>query len=455
MSIMHPTETNQEPHIAYEEFPFYIPLFKCMMSIGSSVIIEYNTAEKDISPFFIEGIVSYKNVLVGIINKFQSASSTISVNLFQYASFQRSNQQISTINTGIASGIQELVQTFKVIQVDISSIVDIAFFFQLSDIEAGKAHCQGISNCFLVRYCFDNGKYTENLNFCTFPCQHALHQYFPSCFIWRIWSFISHIQDILWSALNRASEKQSKFGDSIRFKIDQEMVNYLVYKSTKLVEIQNVKVQSRIRATTLKGLHRRATRVQVKSSMLRYETESQLSLLRTIIGTSSSIGLQKKRPKLNIPDKIQFNDLFHLIIGNELNEEPTRLRTTKSGVDIIFNENYGILTVRYKKFIYNDYTIFNTSNHEKLIHNKFLQYMMNGDSDTITSRSTSQNNVNFSVEINSYLKRPNDGVLKVSHFVDNNQRAVLVYVFPKEKRGYEIFEDDFEKLKLEIEHYSH
>jgi hypothetical protein len=71
------------------------------------------------------------------------------------------------------------------------------------------------------------------------------------------------------------------------------MINYLVYKSTRLVDIRTVKFQSRIRATTLKGLHRLATRVQTNSSMLRYETESQLSLLRTIIGTSSSIGLQK------------------------------------------------------------------------------------------------------------------------------------------------------------------
>jgi hypothetical protein len=128
MSIMHPTETNQEPHIANDDFPLYVPLFKCMLSIGSSVIIEYHGAEEDMSAYFIEGIISYKNVLVGIISKFQPASSTISVNLFQYASSQQSNQQISTINTGIASGIQEIVQTFKVIQVAISSIVDIAFF---------------------------------------------------------------------------------------------------------------------------------------------------------------------------------------------------------------------------------------------------------------------------------------------------------------------------------------
>jgi hypothetical protein len=158
---------------------------------------------------------------------------------------------------------------------------------------------------------------------------------------------------------------------------------------------------------------------------------------------------------LNVPNKIQFNDLFHLIIGNKLAEEPARLRTTQSGVDIIFNERYGIITARYEKRIYNDYTIFNTRNSENLKHNKFLQYKMNGDTDTMKSTSILQYNVNVSVELNLYMKRPNDGVLKVSHFVDNNQRAVLVYVFPKEKRGNEIFEEDFEKSKFEIERYSH
>jgi hypothetical protein len=197
-----------------------------------------------------------------------------------------------------------------------------------------------------------------------------------------------------------------------------------------------------------------AIRVQNESTMLRFETESQLILLRSIIGSSSTIGLQKRRPKINLPEKIQFNDLFHLIVGNEEVEDPRRFRSTKSGVDFIYNKSYAILTARYEKHIYNDCIIFNNNRNGKLHNNRYMNYMMNGISETSNSTSITELDGNNSIVLNSFIKRVNDGVLKVSHFVDDNSRVVLIYVFPKEKRGQEIYENNFEKLKLEIQHYS-
>jgi hypothetical protein len=96
------------------------------------------------------------------------------------------------------------------------------------------------------------------------------------------------LQDIIWMSLNKATEKQSKFGESTRFRIDQEMIDYLVLQSCNVVPVQPIKSPLRIRATTMKGLRRVAFRVHRDAFMLRYETETQLSSLRSIIGNATT-----------------------------------------------------------------------------------------------------------------------------------------------------------------------
>jgi hypothetical protein len=59
--------------------------------------------------------------------------------------------------------------------------------------------------------------------------------------------------------------------------------------------------------------------------MLQFETENQPSNLRSIIGNATTVGMQKRRPKLALPDKTTFNDMFHLIRGSNHVEVPMKI----------------------------------------------------------------------------------------------------------------------------------
>jgi hypothetical protein len=161
---------------------------------------------------------------------------------------------------GLAADLTELVQTCAVVEINASSKLDIEFLFKEDEIKSSKAICQGICNCFVVQFFYNNDIYVV-VNFHTFPSHHHNHFYFNTCYLIRIWSCISMIQDIIWMSLNKATERQSKFGESTRFRIDQEMIDYLVLQSFNVVSVQAIKSPVCIHATTLKGLRRVAFRI--------------------------------------------------------------------------------------------------------------------------------------------------------------------------------------------------
>jgi hypothetical protein len=361
---------------SYESFPFYVSKFRTMMSIGTSVILSCNFNESE--QYSIDGLYPDKKVIIATILKYKQESSTIRVNLWQSPLSVKGNQQLQSFSVGLAAGLTELVQTCAVVEISASSILDIAFLFKEDEINSGKALCQGIRNCFVVRYNYNNGIYSNDVNFHTFPSHHPHHLYFNTCYLYRIWSCISMIQDIIWMSLNKATEKQSKFGESTRFRIDQEMIDYLVLQSFNVVPIQSIKSPVRIRATTMKGLRRVAFRVHWDACILRYETENQLSNLRSIIGIATTVGMQKRRPKLALPDKITFNDPFHLILGSNHVEVPMKIRTNRPGIDIIYNKQQCLISVRYTKYIYNDNFINNTNKNSKISESVFVKDMMSG-----------------------------------------------------------------------------
>jgi hypothetical protein len=292
------------------------------------------------------------------------------------------------------------------------------------------------------------------LSFYTFPSHHPRHLYFNTCYLFRIWSCISLIQDIIWVSLNKATEKQSKFGETTRFRIDQEMIDYLLFQSANIVPVQSVKAPLRIRATTLKGFRRVAFRVHRDALMLRYETEAQLSNLRSIIGNATALGMQKRRPKLSSPDKIIFNDPFHLIAGSSQVEIPVKIRTHRPGIDIIYNQQQCLISVRYKKFIYNDTFMAMQESRNPSSDHCFIKDMMSGI--TILDENILNREQQFdgnSIQLNSYIQRENESVLKVTRFNPPNNEVILTYVYPIEKLGTEITESNLEKLKSEINRY--
>jgi hypothetical protein len=134
-----------DTNASYNEFPVYATKFKCMLSIGTTVMISPDSLE-EVSQFTIKDMAHDELVLVGLILSYNHQGSTMKVNLFQYATSSNSNQQLASLTTGIAAGIKELVQTDYVIEVYLVSTIDVAFIFCIDDIICGKAYCQGIRN---------------------------------------------------------------------------------------------------------------------------------------------------------------------------------------------------------------------------------------------------------------------------------------------------------------------
>jgi hypothetical protein len=437
---------------SYEAFPLYVAKFRTMMSIGTSVVLSCAFDGSEL--YSIDQLYWNEKVVIATILQYKQETNTIRVNLWQSPLNHDCNQQLRTFSVGHAAGLTELVQTFAVIELNAASILDVAFLFQEKEIKSGKSICQGIRNCFVVRYHYNNGVYSDMVSFYTFPSNHPCHLYFNTCYLYRIWSCISMIQDIIWVSLNKATEKQSKFGESTRFHIDQEMIDYLVLQSISVVPVQPVKSPVRIRATTMKGLRRVAFWVHRDAFMLRYDTEKQLSTLRSIIGNATALGMQKRRPKLASPDKIIFNDPFHLIFGSSKAEASMKIRTHRPGVDIIYNQQQCIVSVRYEKFIYNDAFIQNQQYNNTISKNLFIRDMMSGitmrEDNIISQENEFEEN---SIQLNSYIQRENDAVLKVTRFNNSHDKVILTYVYPLEKRGIEVIEGNFEKLKLEINRY--
>jgi hypothetical protein len=151
----------------------------------------------------------------------------------------------------------------------------------------------------------------------------------------------------------------------------------------------------------------------------------------------------KKCPKLKYLDKIQINDLFHVIIGGTLPETPILLHTQRS--DIIRNKYNCILTVRYEKYIYTSILLPDKNGDIKLSSSLYFKEMVSG---MVKIAQPIKN-----IRMNSYINRVGDGILKVARFFESSNRVVLCYDSPKEKRGTEIYEDDLITLQSEIQQY--
>jgi hypothetical protein len=129
---------------SYEAFPFYSEKFRTMISIGTSVVLSCNFNDSEL--YSIDRLYHGQKVIIGTILQYKQELNTIHVNLWQSPNNHECNQQLRNFSVGYAAGLTELVQTLAVIEINVASILDVAFLFKEEMIESGKAICQGIHN---------------------------------------------------------------------------------------------------------------------------------------------------------------------------------------------------------------------------------------------------------------------------------------------------------------------
>jgi hypothetical protein len=86
--------------------------------------------------------------------------------------------------------------------------------------------------------------------------------------------------------------------------------------------------------------------------MLRFETEDDLRALSSVLGEMVTIDVRKRRPKYSTVESLFVNDIINVVAGSESREEPFQSRTTKQGIDMVYNGTNVRIRMRYQRYQY-------------------------------------------------------------------------------------------------------
>jgi hypothetical protein len=285
----------------FERYPFPAPKLGMMVCVGSYVILEGSVIEEQNCK-----LRNHDGKVIVRVTSYDGRTDTICGNVLVLLSSVSEEADgkdafgnyLHRIQTGFSSGITELVGSRYNIVASKEDIIDLCFVFHIDDCKIGRAFGQGIKNCYIIRYQY---KLNEFNNLQLEPMQYQ--SCFPSeynrfksiigpCSHSLLWNSISKVQDTIWKVLNRSSEKQQNYC-KVDINFDSLFWNYLLHRTEDVVKVTTVPSKYR-RPNTSKGMKRKTVAVPQKTTILRFQTKKQLSVLRSILGNSSTIGVRKK-----------------------------------------------------------------------------------------------------------------------------------------------------------------
>jgi hypothetical protein len=151
----------------YGHYPFYAKSMKTFLSVGSNVVIKIKSEadEKLLSEFCLDG-----TVIATLLS--YSSEDEITCVIYQHAELlQPCSNPPLPLMSGPSYGLQEIVKTRNKVVVSANDIVDHAFVFTTTDVEADVINFYGITNCYLLRYQCDNGTKEDIAEHAKFPCE--------------------------------------------------------------------------------------------------------------------------------------------------------------------------------------------------------------------------------------------------------------------------------------------
>ena len=379
---------NIEPN--YGLTPIYSPKLQCMISVGSYVLINGNGVENWLKTTD-DNVVArvtfhdhrtdyiYCNILPLLTRVEHSNDNTTYNSQYPVA------VPYNSIQTGVAAGITEVAASNYCLVATRDDIEDVAFVFHIIDYIHGRVYGQGVKNCFLLRYIYKNGlidTQTPLQYVSCFPSYYVEHKHFRRCSIFILWSKITELQVVLWKILNKYSEKEENT-TILQFPFDELLWSYLINRTKGILEERELLSDGTVRCFTLKGMIRETMRTgpQRITSILRFQTESQLECLRKILGDATTIGIRMRRPKLYCKSIVQPNDTLNIIIGSELNRKaPFQINTNTSRIDFIKNDNNNdsYIFVKYENYkLSSNSKLLLNKKHENILNHAHVKYMMN------------------------------------------------------------------------------
>jgi hypothetical protein len=187
---------------------------------------------------------------------------------------------------------------------------------------------------------------------------------YHDCYSSRIWNVLELIQDEMVRLLGRYDMSQGNYATGNgKVSITKEVWEYIVRRLRAVIDgdrSQKLQTQTtkRIKRVIHPGLKLCSYLVvNKKGSFLRFQTRRQLCALVELFGETVLCNIQnvskKRRPHLDKSVKLLQNDRLNVVIGCRHQEDPFKARTTKDGIDFMFDGvNELRIDIRYRQYIY-------------------------------------------------------------------------------------------------------
>jgi hypothetical protein len=76
-------------------------------------------------------------------------------------------------------------------------------------------------------------------------------------------------------------------------------------------------------------------------------------MISSVLGEFVTVEVRKRRPKYRVVDSLHVNDVLNVVAGSEEREVPFKHRTTKQGIDLIYDgTNHVRIRIRYQRYQY-------------------------------------------------------------------------------------------------------
>jgi hypothetical protein len=251
----------------------------------------------------------------------------------------------------------ELFQTSERVSIGSSDVIDLAFVFKETAIEAGGMMldtCQGVSNAYVIRY-KDDGELIPANECLAFPSDYqAFDVTHDFCYSRHIWSYLVRVNAEISKILGSASESQSVSNRKrVKMGMDRMCWRYLVEKAGEVgcQGLQSVSLLSWKRET-LPGLTIKKRMEWRQSKLIRFESESDIVGLARLIGERALVNVRANTSfgsgALNDGRELKYNDTINVVVGGESQETIFRYRSYENGVDLIFDMvDTLVISVRY------------------------------------------------------------------------------------------------------------
>ena len=275
--------------------------------------------------------------------------------LLRYKRLSEITMRTTPLRQRAVRDVTEVVKTSEITYELNTNIESVCFIFHSQDILSGKYVCSGISDAYVIRQKVSTNNSTlepiESEFFLPFPTLDVTNRFsslYSSDYCSQVWNGIAKIRETINGIMCRRKINQGvSFCQckSMALHLAPSTWTYLVLKLQKMSTIQVHTYKRSARKAVLKyGLLYESVSITKEWQHVRFETTNDFTVLQSLVGSSISFGVEKKRPskRQNYQSALHENDTCHVFnLRNERTEFKTRSPLTM-GVDLLFSEYDGL-----------------------------------------------------------------------------------------------------------------